>query len=32
MKKFNTVELKPMSTSLNTVTSLDLDENGKADD
>jgi hypothetical protein len=32
MKKFNMVELKPMSIPLSMVTSLDLDENGKADD
>jgi hypothetical protein len=32
MKNFNMVELKPMSIPLSMVTSLDLDENGKADD
>jgi hypothetical protein len=30
MKKFNMVELKPMSTLMNTVAALDLDENGEA--
>jgi hypothetical protein len=32
MKKFNMVELKPMSTPMSTTTALDLDENGKAVD
>jgi hypothetical protein len=32
MKKFNMVELKPMSIPMSMVTSLDLDENGKAND
>jgi hypothetical protein len=32
MKKFNMDELKPMSTSMSTVTSLDQDENGEAVD
>jgi hypothetical protein len=30
MKKFNMDELKLMSTSMSTATSLDLDENGEA--
>jgi hypothetical protein len=30
MKKFNTAELKPVSTPMYTATSLDLDENGEA--
>jgi hypothetical protein len=29
MKKFNMAELKPMSTSMKTTMSLDLDENGE---
>jgi hypothetical protein len=32
MMKFNLAELKPVSTPMNTTTSLDLDENGKAAD
>jgi hypothetical protein len=32
IKKFNMVELKPVSTSMTTLTSLDPDENGKAAD
>jgi hypothetical protein len=32
IKKFNMVELKPVSTSMSTLTSLDPDENGKAAD
>jgi hypothetical protein len=32
MKKFNMVELKPMSIPMSMVTSLDLEENGKAND
>jgi hypothetical protein len=32
MKKFNMVELKPLSTPMSTATSLDLDENGEAAD
>jgi hypothetical protein len=29
MKKFNMVELKPVSTSMSTTTALDPDENGE---
>jgi hypothetical protein len=32
MKKFNMVELKPMSTPMSMAISLDLDENGEAAD
>jgi hypothetical protein len=32
MKKFNMVELKPVSSPMSTVTVLNLDENGKAVD
>jgi isopentenyldiphosphate isomerase len=32
MKKFNMVELKPVSTPMSTTTSLDPDENGEAVD
>jgi isopentenyldiphosphate isomerase len=32
MKKFNIVELKPVSTSVSTATSLDLDKNDEAAD
>jgi hypothetical protein len=32
MKKFNMAELKPMSTSMSTTTSLDPDEDGEAVD
>jgi hypothetical protein len=32
MKKFNMVELKPMSTPMSTTTALDPDENGEAVD
>jgi hypothetical protein len=30
MKKFNMAELKPMSTPMSTITTLDPDENGEA--
>jgi hypothetical protein len=29
MKKFNMIELKPVSTLMSTATTLDLDENGE---
>jgi isopentenyldiphosphate isomerase len=32
MKKFNMVELKPVSTLMSTATTLDPDENGEAID
>jgi hypothetical protein len=32
MNKFNMAELKPVSTPMSTVTTLDLDENGEAVD
>jgi hypothetical protein len=32
MKKFNMVELKPLSTPMSTTTTLDPDENGEAVD
>jgi hypothetical protein len=32
MKKFNIAELKPMSTSMSSVTSLGPDEDGEAVD
>jgi hypothetical protein len=32
MKKFNMVELKPVSTLMSTATTLDTDENGEAID
>jgi hypothetical protein len=32
MKKFNMVELKPVSTPMSTATVLDLDENGETVD
>jgi hypothetical protein len=32
MKKFNMAQLKPVSTLMSAVTSLDLDENGEAID
>jgi hypothetical protein len=32
MKKFNMAELKPVSTSMSTAMSLDLDENGEPTD
>jgi hypothetical protein len=32
MKKFNMAELKPVSTPMSTVTSLDLNKNGEAAD
>jgi hypothetical protein len=32
MKKFNMDEIKSVSTSMSTTTSLDLDENGEAID
>jgi hypothetical protein len=32
MKKLNMAELKPVSTSMSTATSLDPDENGEAAD
>jgi hypothetical protein len=31
-KKFNMAELKPVSTSMSTVMTLDLDENGETVD
>jgi hypothetical protein len=32
MKKFNMVELKPMSTPISTTTVLDLNKNSEPDD
>jgi hypothetical protein len=32
MKKFNMIELKPVSTPMSTVAALDLNENGEAVD